>query len=52
MLFVRLRRRTALPLKGRETATTASITHYKPYRAKYNDRTSFSRYCHSVLIYG
>ncbi|MDP2751900.1 MAG: hypothetical protein Q8O31_04745, partial [Rhodocyclaceae bacterium] len=25
---------TALPLKGREAATTASITHYKPYRAQ------------------
>ncbi|MDP2751808.1 MAG: hypothetical protein Q8O31_04280, partial [Rhodocyclaceae bacterium] len=24
----------ALPLKGREAATTASITHYKPYRAE------------------
>ncbi|MDP2752685.1 MAG: hypothetical protein Q8O31_08805 [Rhodocyclaceae bacterium] len=44
MLFVRLRRRTALPLtgreigtalhlKGREAATTASSTHYKPHRA-------------------
>ncbi|MDP2751831.1 MAG: hypothetical protein Q8O31_04395 [Rhodocyclaceae bacterium] len=25
---------TALSLKGREAATTASITHYKPHRAK------------------
>ncbi|MDP2752476.1 MAG: hypothetical protein Q8O31_07745, partial [Rhodocyclaceae bacterium] len=25
---------TALHLKGREAATTASITHYKPYRAE------------------
>ncbi|MDP2750999.1 MAG: hypothetical protein Q8O31_00095, partial [Rhodocyclaceae bacterium] len=24
----------ALPFKGREAATTASITHYKPHRAK------------------
>ncbi|MDP2751201.1 MAG: hypothetical protein Q8O31_01140, partial [Rhodocyclaceae bacterium] len=36
---------TALPFKGREAATTASITHYKPYRAIFPVESTASVSC-------